>query len=151
MSSTRLRKGRCSLPGQTYVVTTVCNHRHRWFEDHDAATIAMDQLRELDQRGCARSLAWVVMPDHVHWLLELQSKPLDDVMRRFKSSSALAFNRAYGRGGALWQSGYHDHAVRSDESLRRHAMYILCNPIRAGLAAAIGDYPYMWSLWPHDR
>ena len=91
------------------------------------------------------------MPDHVHWLLELQAKPLDDVMRRFKSSSALAFNRAYGRGGALWQSGYHDHAVRSDESLRRHAMYILGNPIRAGLTAAIGDYPYMWSLWPHDR
>ncbi|MET0889741.1 MAG: transposase [Stenotrophomonas maltophilia] len=151
MSSSRLRAGRCSIPGQTYVLTMVCQNRRRWFDDPDVSAIAMFGLKEMDERGYARSLAWVVMPDHLHWLLELKTKPLADIARRFKSSTALAINRARGRGGALWQAGYHDHAVRCDASLRRHAMYILGNPIRAGLSEQIGDYPYAWTLWPHDR
>ncbi|WP_457319183.1 REP-associated tyrosine transposase [Stenotrophomonas sp. P5_B8] len=151
MSSSRLRVGRCSLPGQSYVLTMVCDNRRRWFADPRAAAIAITHLQEIDQRGYARSLAWVVMPDHVHWLLELDAKPLSDVARRFKSSSALALNRMRGRGGAVWQAGYHDHAVRSEDSLHRHAMYILGNPVRAGLSEQVGDYPYTWSIWPHDR
>jgi REP element-mobilizing transposase RayT len=147
MSSSRLRIGRCSLPGQAYTLTMVCHNRHRWFDDPGMAAIAMHHLRDIDQRGYARSLAWVVMPDHVHWLVELGSQPLAGIARRFKSSSALAINRALGRGGALWQAGYHDHAVRSDDSLHRHAMYILGNPVRAGLTEQIEDYPYAWSLW----
>ncbi|WP_411850141.1 REP-associated tyrosine transposase [Stenotrophomonas sp. LGBM10] len=150
MSSSRLRTGRCSLPGHTYVLTTVCHNRRRWFEDPDTAAIAMNRLHDLDQRGHARSLAWVVMPDHVHWLLELGTSSLHDVARRFKSSSALAINRSHRRGGTFWQSGYHDHAVRTDASLRQHALYLLGSPVRAGLTATIGDYPYAWCAWPLD-
>lgn len=150
MSSSKLRRGRHSLPGQTYVLTTVCHRRQRRFEDPAAATIVMETLHDIDQRGYARSLAWVVMPDHVHWMLELGEKSLSDVARRFKSSSALALNRHYQRGGSIWQSGYHDHAVRSDRSLREHAMYILANPVRAGLTDKLSEYPHTWCLWPLD-
>jgi len=31
--------------------------------------------------------------------------------------------------------------------LHRQALYILGNPIRAGLAREIGQYPYAWSIW----
>ncbi|WP_123728555.1 REP-associated tyrosine transposase [Stenotrophomonas rhizophila] len=151
MSSSRLRVGRCSIPGQSYVLTMVCHHRRRWFVDPEVSAIAISHLKEMDERGYVRSLAWVVMPDHLHWLVELEAKPLADIARRLKSSTALAINRSLGRGGSFWQAGYHDHAVRRDESLHRHALYILGNPIRAGLSEQIGDYPYAWTLWPHDR
>jgi REP element-mobilizing transposase RayT len=136
------------MVGHTYILTTVCHYRRRWFEDPAAAEIVMDRLRDIDHGGHARSLAWVVMPDHVHWMLELDEKPLADVARRFKSSSALGVNRLHARGGTLWQPGYHDHAVRSDRSLREHAMYIMANPIRAHMTEQLGDYPYAWCIWP---
>jgi putative transposase len=38
--------------------------------------------------------------------------------------------------------GYFDHVLRSDEDTYRHALYMLGNPVRAGLTQAIGEYPY---------
>ncbi|WP_420883733.1 transposase [Isoptericola jiangsuensis] len=71
-------------------------------------------------------------------------------MQRFKSSSALQINRRLGRSGSFWQSSYHDHAIRSDESLFRHAMYVLGNPIRAGLTTQLGEYPHACCRWNMD-
>ncbi len=87
------------------------------------------------------------MPEHVHWMFELRAAHLPDIARRMKSSSALALNRLVGRRCTVWQSGYFDHAVRAEESLAQQALYILGNPVRAGLAGQLGEYPYAWSAW----
>ncbi|MEG0185265.1 MAG: transposase [Stenotrophomonas sp.] len=147
MSSHRLRLGRRSIIGQVYVLTTTTHQRCRFFESEAAVACVIDQFHYIEQRGLVQSLAWVVMPDPVHWMLELKLTDLADVARRFKSSSALAFNRLMGRRGALWQPGYFDHAVRAEDSLARQALYILGNPVRAGLAGQIGGYPHAWSAW----
>lgn len=69
------------------------------------------------------------------------------VVNRLKSASARHVNRFIGRQGALWQRAYHDHALRSEESLREVARYIIANPLRAGLAHRIGDYPFWNAVW----
>ncbi|MCG8276220.1 transposase [Stenotrophomonas sp. NLF4-10] len=147
MNRKRLRLGRRSIVGHTYMLTTVCHDRRRWFEDDAAARIVTARFRRLEQQELASSLAWVVMPDHVHRLMELRASTLGHVVQRFKSGSALLLNRRHGRSGPVWQSCYHDHAIRSDESLRQHAAYILANPIQAGLTERIGDYPHAWCCW----
>jgi len=150
MSSEKLNAGRRSLSGQCYVLTTTCRFRQRRFLDAASVSCVSDQFREIEAQGRALSLAWVVMPDHLHWLLELRSSTLADIARRLKSSSALAYNRMHGRRGAFWQAGYFDHAVRVDASLHRHAMYLMGNPVRAGLADVVGQYPFAWCVWPMD-
>lgn len=147
MNRARLRLGRRSIIGQSYLLTTITQGRRRWFEQHAAAVMVMQAFARMDEDGTTHSLAYVVMPDHIHWLMELRSHSLDYVMQRFKSRSALQINRTLGRVGRLWQSCYHDHAIRSDESLLRHAMYIAANPVRAGLAKNIGDYAHAWCRW----
>ena len=82
------------------------------------------------------------MPDHVHWLMELRSGSLATCMNIFKSISS----RKPGAGKA-WQMGYHDHALRRDESIEQAARYIVGNPIRAGLAEYVGEYPHAWCRW----
>ncbi len=147
MSSHRLRLGRHSIIGQACVLTTTTHQRRRLFESEAAAACLIDQFHCIERQGLVQSLAWVVMPDHVHWMFELRAAHLPDIARRMKSSSALALNRLAGRRCTVWQSGYFDHAVRAEESLARQALYILGNPVRAGLAEQIGDYPYAWSVW----
>lgn len=95
-------------------------------------------------------MAWVVMPDPVHWLIQLRQDTLARCMLLFKSRSSRLLNERLRRTGKLWQHGYFDHAVRSEESLRRQALHILANPIRAGLANALGEYPHAWSRWPME-
>ncbi len=142
MSSPRLRHGRVSEIGYVYILTTVVNGRHRLFDDPVNAQVVIDALRHVERCGRSHSLAWVVMPDHVHWLMELRHGTLATCMNVFKSYSS----RKLG-SGRIWQLGYYDHAVRTDESLELAARYIIANPLRAGLAENIGEYPYAWTRW----
>ncbi|MFC5526621.1 transposase [Rhodanobacter ginsengisoli] len=52
--------------------------------------------------------------------------------------------------GRLWEKGFHDHALRRDESVEKAARYIIANPVRAGLVRDPMDYPY-WDAWFVDR
>jgi REP element-mobilizing transposase RayT len=87
------------------------------------------------------------MPDHLHLLVELGDKePLSRVMQRLKSVVSTALQRTLGKQ-EIWQSGYHDHALRQVESIRDASRYILANPIRAGLVDDVGQYPFWDAIW----
>ena len=87
------------------------------------------------------------MPDHFHWLIELQGKTLGELMCRVKSRSSLSINKHANASTRIWQKGYHDRAVRQEEDVKDIARHIVKNPIRAGLATRIGDYPLWDACW----
>jgi REP element-mobilizing transposase RayT len=58
---------------------------------------------------------------------------LGDVLRAFKSTSALSVNRALGRKGSLWQRGYYERVIRDEEELYAIRRYIIENPLRWAL------------------
>jgi putative transposase len=66
-----LRNGRYSCPGQIYLVTTVTYGRERLFEDYAWARTVVHALRCASEQGLAHTHAYVVMPDHLHWLMSL--------------------------------------------------------------------------------
>jgi REP element-mobilizing transposase RayT len=144
-----LRKGRVSLPNQIYLLTTVTKDRVPVFGDLFYGRIAVRAMRFHAARGFVESLAHVVMPDHVHWLVALQpNERLDRLMRSFKAYTSWRINeRRRTPGHAVWQAGYHDHAVRCEEDVVALARYIVVNPIRAGLVSHIGDYPLWDAIW----
>jgi len=96
----------------------------------------------------AETLCFVVMPDHVHWLIQLRSGgKLSTVLRGVKSSSSRRVNRYLNRSGPIWQDGYHDHALRRDENIRAAARYIVANPLRANLVKSVSQYPHWDAIW----
>ena len=129
----RLRTGRYSVPGQVYLITSIVQNRDPVFKDFEQGRLVVDALRKAQQEELALSLAWVVMPDHLHWLIELKDSTLTFVMARTKSRITFALNRSIGRDGPLWQQGFHDRAMRREEELQAGARYIVANPLRAGL------------------
>jgi len=138
-----LRIGRASMPHHAYLLTVTTCGRCRVFLDSLAAHAACRRFECASLLGDARMLAWVLMHDHVHWLVQLgERKPLHKVVEGLKAGSAREVNRALGRTGPLWSRAYHDHGVRMDEDIRALARYVIANPIRAGLARRAGDYPY---------
>jgi putative transposase len=83
--------------------------------------------------------ASVVMPNHVHVIVELdgtrarQASPLRVVVGAFKSGSTREINALRGTPGArAWQRGYHDPVIRDDTDLQRVREYIDSNPIPVG-------------------
>ncbi|PWB28651.1 hypothetical protein DCO49_05005 [Stenotrophomonas sp. SPM] len=148
MSSPALRIGRWSQTGNVYAITAVTYARRRWFDDEANVDLLIEALRTVERTGRTCSLAWVIMPDHLHWLIELRRGTLAGCMQILKSRSGRAIARQVEANAPIWQPGYYDHALRSDECLRTQAMYIAANPVRAGLATFLGEYPHAWSRWP---
>ena len=139
-----LRRGRVSIPGQYYHVTCATVHRVPVFIDWPAGRPVVTALRAAADAGDAETLAYCLMPDHLHWLLRLGQPTLARVVGNMKGRSSWARRSPTGH---LWQRGYYDHAIRTDENLRNVARYIVANPLRAGLVTHIGDYPLWDTIW----
>ncbi|HWU76006.1 MAG TPA: transposase [Rhodanobacter sp.] len=146
----RLRQGRRSLPGQLYLLTTVTWQRKRYFLDTDLARLAARLLSSEEHWHPSRCLAWVLMPDHWHGLVELGTdQSLGTTMQRIKGISARHVGLQHRHAQPLWTKGFHDHALRNDESVRDVTKYIIANPLRAGLVANVMDYPYWDACFLH--
>jgi len=137
-----LRNGRISLQGQIYLLTSVTHNRLPVFNDF---YIGRRLVNELFQENLGiNTLCYVVMPDHLHWLLQLNGDlSLSQVMQRVKSKSGFYIKKHLNVKGPIWQSGFHDRALRKDEDVRSVARYVIANPLRAGLVDKIENY----SLW----
>ncbi|WP_369987032.1 REP-associated tyrosine transposase [Pseudomonas xanthosomatis] len=142
-----LRRGRYSEPGRLYLLTSITLDRAPHFTDLRLARLLINQMRIVEAERIARSLAWVVMPDHFHWLVELGDSDLKTLMSRVKSRSTRSINGYQHRSGRLWQHGFHDRALRREENVREVARYIVMNPVRAGLVARVRDYPHWDAIW----
>ena len=144
MGYDNLRKGRVSQSGMAYHITTVTQNRTPYFASLDSGRKVVRQLMALQAEGRAETLCYVVMPDHLHWLMVLHEGKLPETVRLLKGRSAHAI------GQAIWQANYYDHAVRQDEDLRKMARYIVANPLRANLVGQIGDYSLWDAVWLDD-
>lgn len=143
-----LRRGRSGLPWHAYLVTTTAFERRTWFADFNAACAASRCFEDERILSGTRMLAWVLMPDHAHWLLQLGgTADLSGTVNRLKSASARSANRVLGRSGPLWQRAFHDHALRAEDDLPAIARYVVANPVRAGLVQRAWDYPFWNALW----
>jgi REP element-mobilizing transposase RayT len=109
------------------------------------AGIVQDELLRLDGERY-RLLAWCVMPNHVHVVME----PILDLagtVRRWKSWTAREINLALGREGVLWQREYFDRFARNERHLHTMIQYVEANPVAAGLVASPVDWS--WSSAAH--
>ena len=143
-----LRKGRFSLAGQVYLVTFTCQDRKPLFADFSLACMAARALSEANLWRDGRLLAWVLMPDHWHGLIELGGKhALSTVVGRAKAVSARVINGSHAEASPVWQRGFHDRALRHDDCVIAAARYVIGNPVRAGLAGDIGGYSFWDAVW----
>ena len=144
-----LRRGRVSLAGQSYLVTTVTNGRKPIFNDFRVGRVVVREIMRTEIFEQTHTLAFVVMPDHVHWLFTLAANAsLSGVIGDVKKHSARQVNDLLGkRGSPVWQRGFHDHALRSEESVWQVAGYLIATPLGAGWVCGVGDYPLWVVAW----
>ena len=141
--SNNLYQHRTSIPFHYYSITTVSNQRAPIFSSLDVAQIVIRNLYELDRQNITKTICYVLMPDHIHWLFQLQDGlTLAQAIQRFKGRSAREVNVMKGETQAMWQKDYFEHQIRDENDLIKQARYIIANPLRCELVTSVGDYPY---------
>ena len=131
---------------RTFFVTTVTWQRTPLFRHAQRAELLIDVMKHYREQKKYVLHDFVIMPDHLHLLVEGRHANSDflNFMKTFKLRSTRSF--AQSSGSLLWQKKFFDHILRSSGSIDSVALYIWLNPVRAGLAANLGEYPFAGSF-----
>jgi REP element-mobilizing transposase RayT len=117
-------------------------HGECWLRRTDIARVVEGALFHFDGQRY-RLLAWCIMPNHVHALIETREGfPLADVLHSWKSFTSHEANRLLQRIGVFWQREYLDRFVRNAEHFENVITYIEENPVKAGLAKIKADWSW---------
>jgi len=107
------------------------------------AAVVRDALHHFDGARY-RLIASVIMPNHVHALIEQAGGfPLGDIVHAWKSFTAKQANKQLGRTGAFWAPDYFDRFIRDQTYFDVAVHYIHENPVKAGLVARAEEW--RWS------
>ncbi len=142
-----------SYTGLARYFVTICTYGKRQsFRDNAVATTTLLQFRQAAYDEKFAILAYCLMPDHVHLLVEGKDHQSNfrSFVKHAKQHSGAA--HALQRGQRLWQEGYYERVLRLETDAREVARYILWNPVRAGLSQTPVEYPYLGSdVWSIDE
>ncbi|MEM5551694.1 transposase [Pseudoalteromonas neustonica] len=139
--SYKLRQHRYSAINHYYSVTTCTNQRIKYFAEFNNARALINSLKKSDLNGLTKTICFVVMPDHVHWLFQLKTHtPLSSVVAKVKGRTSFSMHK--NKSEKIWQSGFYDSLIRHEKHLLHQSRYIAANPIRAGMVEQLGDYPH---------
>jgi REP element-mobilizing transposase RayT len=90
-----------------------------------------------------RLLAWIVMPNHVHVLIEpMSGHSLSDIVGAWKSITSRRIKKLTGTMDAIWQADYWDRYIRDETHYHNAMSYVHHNPVLARLVAAAEDWPW---------
>jgi putative transposase len=128
---------------QTHFVTFTCYHRHVGFVSAERYDLFVQILERVRCRFDLCVYAYVVMPNHVHLLVnEPGRKLLADAIHDLK----LSFAKTVG-AGVFWQKRYYDRNVRNEREFRKKLRYAHWNPVKRGLCERPQDW--RWSSFRH--
>ncbi len=91
-------------------------------------------------------VAYCLMPNHYHLLLETRFENLSSALKRLDQDYTQYFNRKYDRVGSLWQGRFKSWFVHDEKYLNVLIKYIERNPIKKGMTSRIGEYPWASSV-----
>ena len=139
------RLARLDAPGVLHHIMIRGIERRKIFLNSKDYEDFLERLAMLLPETKTACYAWVLIPNHAHFLFRTGAVPLARLMRRLLTGYAVGFNRRHKRHGQLFQNRYKSIICQEDAYLRELVRYVHLNPVRAGIVCDVGElngYPY---------
>jgi REP element-mobilizing transposase RayT len=135
---------------QLYFLTICCYRRRNVFVRPEVVDLVLQQILRAGRQRHFAINAYCFMPNHFHALAGgvREDSDLPQFASLAKQNSGFHFKRIHRH--RLWQEGYFDRVLRSDETEMAVIRYIVENPIRAGIVRSPEEYPY-WGSQVYTR
>lgn len=134
---------RIEFPGAYYHVMNRGLARQAIFTDRTDRQTFLDLLADCHDMWGLRVLAYCLLDNHYHLLLQTPEANLARVMRHLDGVYTQRYNRRHGRDGPLFRGRYTAIVVDAESYLLAVARYIHQNPVAAGLVRS--PEAYQWS------
>ncbi|KAA6461219.1 hypothetical protein DYQ86_13340 [Acidobacteria bacterium AB60] len=117
----------------------------RLLQSERNAGLLIDVLRTLVAQHRMIVRDFVIMPDHVHLLIEVRDEmTIEKAMQLIKGRFSHRLSHEYGYKGEVWQRGFAEEQMMNKQSLEAHRVYIAENPVKAGLVHEGEEYPFCY-------
>src|SRR5258705_8740226 len=145
------RLGRIFATGPLYFVTFCTYGRQQVWQTIRSTQRSFFFAKRAENNFNVAVGRYVIMPDHVHLFVRGgRSFRLGQWIGALKQ--ALAKSATLSRAkGQIWEEGFFDHVLRSNESYSQKWNYVRENPVRAGLVKSSADWPYQGEIVYIDR
>lgn len=137
------RKPRMYLPGVPSHVVQRENDRQACFFEQENYLFYLDCVGQAYRRYEVALHAYVLMTNHVHLLMTPATEiGISRVMQLVGNRYVQYINKSYRRTGTLWEGRHKASLIDAERYLLTCYRYIELNPVRAGMVAHPGDYPW---------
>ena len=136
---------RIEFPGAVYHITSRGDRREPIYRDDADRVAQLDILAQAMDRFDAKVLAYCLMGNHYHLVLQTQQDNLSRLMRHFNGVYTQQFNRRHGLVGHLFQGRFKAILVDRDAYLLSLCRYVERNPVAANMVRDVSDWP--WSSY----
>ena len=130
------------LRDHPYMTTTVTIEREPIFKNSKVADTLLETILFGKRRRWYYLLSFVIMPDHIHLIIIPSEKNISGCMKSIKGFSARQINKLLTTIGSIWQEGFYDYILDTEEKVVNKIKYIEENPVRKGIVTHAEDYRY---------
>ena len=134
------------VPNAVVFITGVTNGRRPYLGSDGNISLFWDTLQRVQRIHPFHLLAYVILPDHFHWLMRVDDETgnFSKVLHSVKRNFTLNFKRSHDIKDSftLWQGRFWDHVVRDEDDLNHHVDYVHWNPVKHDYVCRPGDWPH---------
>ncbi|MDJ0705954.1 MAG: transposase [Leptolyngbyaceae cyanobacterium MO_188.B28] len=130
------------IPGNYYHLYNRGNNRQNIFFERDNYLFFLRQFRRYLVEQTLYVIAYCLMPNHYHFLVQLRKADLSEKIGAFSISYTKAINRLHQRCGTLFQGRFQAIHVEGEEYWLNLSRYIHLNPVKAGLVKRPEDWEF---------
>lgn len=139
------RQARIDVPGQYYHVISRGIERREIFSGEEDYADFLGRAGDWLKKCESKCLAWCLMPNHFHFLIQRGARPLSELMHHVMTGYAVNYNLRRQRCGHLFQNRYKAIICEVDSYFQELAPYIHLNPLRAKFVKDLDDLlNYRW-------
>ena len=132
------------IPNAIVFITCVARERIPYFHDESNVQLLLETMRRVQAIHPFRLLAYVILPDHFHWLMRVDSNcdTFSTVLHSVKRNYTLNHKHTHQIRSTLnlWQDRFLDHVIRDEQDFKNHFDYIHWNPVKHGYVAHPEDW-----------
>lgn len=115
--------------GNIYFLTHVTYNRQNILINH--FNLLWESINRYQQKANFELIAWVVLPDHIHMIIDPKENNLSTLMKKIKLSFSMKCLKEQNlKSGKVWQNRFWDHIIRDQNDMNRHIDYIHYNPVK---------------------
>ena len=138
------RRNKPDSPDAIFFLTMVTYNRAPIFQSDDNCVLAHQVMKNIVNRFGFTFKAWVILPDHFHWLIKPGNSDYSKIVTAYKRAVGIELKSRDIRIGEkkLWQPRFWEHTIITEDDYETCVEYIHYNPVKHGFVKSPSDWQY---------